>query len=127
MSQRVEQGKVSHHGEKKAGQHDWLAADLVREPPKKDEPRSRQNEGDCNQNVGRCAVDVQVPFQKKQRVKLAGVPHYCLTHDGAEQGDQYNLQIAPLTKGFLERCLRRGSQGLHFDEYRTLSEFQPDP
>ena len=126
-SQRVEQGEVGERGESAAGEDDRLSPDPVRKPAEQDEEGRRQRQRDRDQDVGGGAVDPQRFLEEEQRVELAGIPDHRLAGDGAEQGDQDDLEVGPARERLGQRRLRALALLLHLPEDRALLELQPDP
>ena len=49
--------------------------------------------------IGGCAIYLEGLGQEEQRVELAGVPHHGLAGGQADQGQNHDLQVLPLTEG----------------------------
>ena len=62
--------------------------------------------------------------EEEEGIKLPRVPHHSLTHDGAKEGGQHDLQIAPLAESFGQGRLGAGAFFLHLGENRRFMQFQ---
>ncbi|MCY1356333.1 hypothetical protein D9M69_427800 [compost metagenome] len=126
VGQRLEQREVGQHGQRAARHDDPLAPDLVRQRAEEDKERRADHQCAGDQQVGRLGIDLEHLRQEEQRVELAGVPDHGLAGGQAEQGQDHDLQVAPLRERFGQRSLGGLALGLHALECRRFIHRQPD-
>ena len=64
--------------------------------------------------------------QEEQSVELTGVPHHSLSSSQADQGQDHDLEVGPLTKGFAQGRLGGFALRFHFGKRRRLVHAQAD-
>jgi hypothetical protein len=122
--QRLEHREVGERRNKATCQNDGLAADLVGERTKEQEATSTEDQRPCHEDVGGEAVHFHDVLDEEQRIELTRVPDHSLTCREAEQSDQGDLGIAPLTESLAQRSLGLGALFLHLLEGRAFMHLQ---
>jgi hypothetical protein len=113
--------------QQEARQDDRLAPDLVGQPAEQDEEGHADRERDRNQDLRRDRGHLQRLRQEEQGVELAAIPDDGFTGGGAEEREDGDLQVGPLTEGLGQRTLGSSALRLHAQEDRRFVELEPYP
>ena len=101
--QVLEQGEVGEDGECAAAEDQRLAADAVRQTCEGDDEADADDERPGDEHVGGELVDLQNVLDEEQRLEVRRVPDDGLPGDEAEEGDEPDLDVAPLAERLAQR------------------------
>ena len=123
----LEDREVGQRREHEAGQHDRLAADLVRQPAEQDEAGRADRQRHRDHDLRGDARHLQRLGQEEQRIELAAVPDHRLAGGGAEQREQSRSWRCSIGRRPPSAALRALALVLHLGTPAIRSSLQPDP
>ena len=127
VRERLEQREVGQRRDQAARHDHRLTADPVRQRAEEHEEGRADQQPQRDQNVGGRAVHLERLRQEEQRVELTRVPDDGLTGRQADQRDDHDLQVAPLTERFGQRRFRRLAFGFDTLECGRFGQLQTNP